>query len=59
MEFGEVESGNSRVQLRKYTLSRVTRQRDGAQLDQGTMFKEEASNKYFVFSFMCFFSICI
>jgi hypothetical protein len=38
-----VESGNSRIQLRNYTVMRVMRQLDGAQTGLGTMFKEEAS----------------
>ena len=60
-KFEEVESGNSRIQLRNYTFSRVTRQLDGAQPGPRTMFKEEASKgclPVFSFQFVFSFSIC-
>ena len=51
-EFGEVESGNSGIQLRKYTFTRVTKQLVVAQPSLGIVFKEEASNRDFLmFSF--------
>jgi hypothetical protein len=41
-EFKEVESRNSGIELNNYIVTRVMRHLDGAQIDPGTMFKEEA-----------------
>jgi hypothetical protein len=50
-EFGEVESGNSRIQLGSYTFMRVMRQLDGALPGPRTIFKEEASEECLVLMF--------
>ena len=42
-EFGEVESGNSGIQLNSYTVMTVMRQLDGAQTGPRIVFKEETS----------------
>jgi hypothetical protein len=42
-EFGEIESGNSGIQLSSYTVTTVMRQLDGAQTGPRIEFKEEAS----------------
>jgi len=41
-DFREVESQNSRIQLRNYTFSRVLRLLDGVQPNSGIIFREES-----------------
>jgi hypothetical protein len=45
-ELGEVESGNSGVQLSSDIVTRVMRQLDGTQTSPGTMFKEDYKGCY-------------